>query len=159
MDQQNQAFGQEQAVSAAPAVSADMGKRPDIITALCGYFFVTWAMLLVRVIVIVATNFSVVKTIPAKQLLAAFGLGATSDIVFLALSIVAVVGLWSMKKWGVYLYALTILGFIVYTVVMGLRADVPFQWTDFVAGIIIGFIVPIVTVAFGFKYLKRMAMM
>lgn len=75
---------------------------------------------------------------------------AECDTLFLLMSlflslagIVALIGIWSMKKWGLYLYALVSLSSIAY----GLTVQIP--WIS-------GYLVPLVIAAVGFAHFRKM---
>jgi hypothetical protein len=108
-------------------------KRPTAITVVCIIGFVSFGLSLLAIPSLLG------------RMTSAYGAWyGPFWLVSVALTIVSLIGLWRMKKWGVYLYtALFALGTVV-----GLVAKLPFT--------VLGVVVPLVIIGLGFANIKQM---
>ena len=120
-------------------------ERPTIITVLCGYFFVSWILTIINLLVLFFSANS----------------GFTSSInvvswtfLFTLLSIIAVFGYWFMSKWAVYLYIVVTIASLVYEFINS-------HGYSFSSGVlfslIISLVIPISLIYVGVKYFGQMS--
>ena len=110
-------------------------KRPLIITIICIIGFISAPLFILRLLFIpeVATKLTEIygkQFVPATILLAVIGL-------------IALIGFWKMRKWGVYLYTLMAILGITHAVILQLPG-------------IIGYLGPIIIVIIGFLNIRKM---
>lgn len=117
--------------------------RPTLITALCGYFFITTALS--------------VMNLGLLSLLGQLPLSITVDnapgIVLALFTFFSVIGYWEMKRWGVMLYTLTVFATVL-IVVSNLHATTPLI---ILAAILPSTLLPGVMVYAGFVHLDQMS--
>lgn len=114
--------------------TAGKAPRPLIITIFCVIGFIGVALSL----------FTLASPASWKLMSAQFGsFFIPSLVISLILGFTGLLGLWKMKKWGVYSYT----GMAIFSTATSLYMKVPFN---------IGYIVPFVLAFIGFMYLKDM---
>lgn len=121
------------------------GERPTIITALCGYFFVSWSL---NIISTVGRLAALPESAKISFNLTGFPLKGVYALVISLLIVVSVFGYWLMKKWGVYLYTVSIIFSVIFALVTIKTISFLF---------VLSLILPAVMIFTGFKYLNRMS--
>ena len=124
---------------------SEPGNRPTFITVLCGYFFISWILTLINIIVVL-TSFQQNQTLSFS--FTGFPAQGWLGIILSLIYIISIFGYWLMKKWGVYLFAVL----VVLLVVINFFTVKTINFS-FIAALIL----PIVVIWAGFKYLDRMA--
>jgi hypothetical protein len=124
----------------------DPYSRPTSITALCGYYFVTWIVSIVSTFILIinlssGVDFNVTFN---TQTLIKFGI---SLALFLS-----IFGIWYMKRWGVVLYIVSVLASLGYTLYQ--YKDLPSM--SIAMPLSIALIVPVMMIIVGGLYFKRM---
>lgn len=129
-------------------VSVFSDSRPVIITALCGYCFISWILSLINLMVLAVT----LSQSSSASFSPSFSTTSVPGFVISLAAIIAVFGYWGMKKWGVYLYTISEVALVVYLLANshGFNETVAFS-------LIIGLLLPIVVIYTGFKYLAYMS--
>jgi hypothetical protein len=138
----------------------DEHARPAIITALCGYYFVTWILAIVNAGMVVLlfwlnTKGSVISLLPNIK---TFNLQIVVSIVIAVCFFFGVVGYWNMKRWGVVLYTLTVVGSVIYTFgKAGSLSQISQTFTlPIFLSLIATLILPLTMIIAGFSYFRRM---
>ena len=110
-------------------------KRPLIITIICIIGFITALLVILRLLFIpeVATK---LREIYGKQFVPA-------AISLVVIGLIALIGFWKMRKWGVYLYTLMAILGIVHAVFLQLPGR-------------IGYLGPVIIVIIGFINIRKM---
>jgi hypothetical protein len=125
---------------------ASSGGRPAIITAICGYFFVSWIKWIASVIVLAISISGVPNLLGAMPQSAAAWTLFVVNICY----VISIIGYWFMSRLSVYVYFIAVATNMV--ILVGSHA-VTLQT---VPQFILLFLVQIVLVISGFKYLDRM---
>ncbi|MES2437397.1 MAG: hypothetical protein V4519_05305 [Patescibacteria group bacterium] len=124
--------------------------RPTLITAICGYYFITWLLLILQQVILYVMY---------------SGMGGVSFAQYLTLNVVTimmlaafigVVGIWFMKRVGLYLYTISQIGSIVYIGAQYMESGISFFDPQLLWGVSFAYLVPIVLIVVGFRYFKRM---
>jgi len=89
------------------------GSRPTVITILCGYFFVSWLLSILRFVAILGYG-----QITSISFLGLSGLPGAVDIIVSFAIVISILGYWIMKKWAVYLYTFIILSVVLYVLLI-----------------------------------------
>jgi len=126
--------------------------RPEIITIICGYFFIAWALSIISFIRLltqiknlgdIRLNFSSYSSLEGW-------VGLLISLLLFA----SILGYWNLKKWGVYLYT---------TVNVFLLVYISFKLNSYglsigsiSSGIFWGSILPVFIIYVGFKYINGM---
>lgn len=124
-------------------------ERPIIITIICGYFFISWGLTLIRFLRLlgqvedISLNFT------------SFGsLSGVISFLVSTLIFISIFGLWMVRKWGVYLYTAVNIFIFVYLLLKLNSYGMPFG--DIFSAIFWGSILPIFVIIVGFMNLNRM---
>lgn len=118
-------------------------RRPNIISVLCGYFFVLWALGLIKFVLGMIQSRSLGFSLLDPQV-AIF-------LVILLAFVASAVGLWLMKRWGAVVFALATVGLAVLYLIQQ-----PFEW-GILGLIIFDLVVQIVLAISGLLYYRRMS--
>jgi|GEM_PF-3761141 len=136
-DEGNRAYVVEKSVSTKT-------ERPTIVTALCGYFFVSWVLSIIN-------TAGIMFTYPDAKVsfnLSGFSLTGIFAAIFSLLVIVSILGYWFMKKWSVYLYCALVVISIIITL---------FTFKAVTFFFVSSLLIPAAVVWVGFKNLDKMA--
>jgi hypothetical protein len=137
-----------ESITPAVLVSADVSRehRPIIITAICGYYFIGVALS--------AITFALLAIREASQSSSTFSTNFTlQNLGGTIATILSFVGIWQMRKWGVYLYTVVTIASIGILTYINFLAKSP--------SIVISFLLmlpfPVFAMYVGFKYLNQMS--
>lgn len=138
----------------------DEHARPAIITALCGYYFVTWILYVVNAGMVMLlfwlnTNNPITSLLPNIK---KFNLHTVISIVIAVCFFFGVVGYWNMKRWGVVLYTLTVVGSVIYTFgKAGSLSQIAQTFTlPIFLSLVVTLLLPFTMIIVGFSYFRRM---
>jgi hypothetical protein len=127
--------------------------RPLFITLLCGYYLITWLMVIVTLIISLVL-FAITDTLSTSVAISYFTNMKLETMIALAyfiFSVIAISGFWDMKRWAVFLYFIIVGGMLTYEfMTYALTVDKAIILT-------VTYFVPVLTVLTGFRYLKRMS--
>lgn len=110
-------------------------KRPAIITGLCMVGFLGCVVVFLALLLPSTRNEGVKRYGSWFPLLTGF---------FDLIGLLALIGYWKMRKWGVYLYLVLTLAGLVYAIFADVRVS------------IVNYLLPVALIVAGFAYLKRM---
>ena len=113
-----------------------MDKRPTALTVICIIFFVTAGFGVLMIPFVLPKLNAVYGSWYGPYFLISF-----------VLTVISMIGIWRMKKWGLYLYLVLFL----VGIIIGIVAKVHFTLPT-----LLGVIVPIVIIAVGLANLKKM---
>jgi len=129
-----------------------LSERPEIITIICGYFFVTWSLSIIYFIRLL-TQIKDIKDIRLNF----SSYSSLSGWVGLLISVflfASIFGYWNLKKWGVYLYTAVNIFILVYLALKFNSIGMSFR--SIASNIFWGSILPAFIIYIGFKYLNGM---
>lgn len=127
-------------------------ERPEIITIICGYFFIAWSLTVISFIRLLTQ----IKNLGDIRLNFS-SYGSLSGWVSLLVSVLlfaSIFGYWNLRKWGVYLYTAVNVFILVY---LALKLNsLGMSFGNIFSSIFWGSILPIFIAYIGFKYLNGM---
>ncbi|MEI6553938.1 MAG: hypothetical protein WCO09_05215 [bacterium] len=132
---------------AAVVISSHADSRPTVITALCGYYFISWTLQLMYMLVLAASLSQNSKVNFGTSL----GINSLPSFIFTIAIAISMFGYWGMKKWGVHLFTVTELVSLVYIFsnLHGFNLSV-------MVSLIVSLLLPIFVIYNGYKYLDLM---
>jgi len=129
-----------------------LNERPEIITIICGYFFIAWSLTVIsfiRLLVQIKNLGDIHLNFSSYSSLSGW-IGLLISVLLFA----SIFGYWNLRKWGVYLYTAVNVFILVY---LALKLNsLGMSLGNIFSGIFWGSILPIFIVYIGFKYLKEM---
>lgn len=126
-----------------------LGQRPTLITVLCGYYFITWLLFIVNFIV-----FQVGLYIHAQSVSWSFNVHNWEqgmNLAIAAIFVIGVLGYWSMKKWGVYLYVCAAAGAAAFVLL-----KISTFTNDVILSLVTLAVIPLVMIIAGLRYYPYM---
>ncbi|MCC2630795.1 MAG: hypothetical protein K0S38_604 [Candidatus Paceibacter sp.] len=124
--------------------------RPNLITVLCGYYFVSWAIAIVGVFYTLLTAM-LLNSNPASFVPVSYTLSSLIYIAIMTCYVISVWGYWFMKRWGVFLFFLTSVGQVAYLLYPYNSITQPM-----LLALILPMFVPFVMIIAGGSYFNRM---
>lgn len=124
-------------------------ERPTIITVICGYFFITWTLTVITYLRLLIQAKDVSFNFTNFSSLSEFVSFLVSTLIF-----ISILGLWTVRKWGVYLYTATNVFIFIYLSLKLNSYGMSFE--NISSTIFWGSILPIFVIIVGFINLNRM---